>query len=72
MIEPLPSWAWLDPADALDRKRDLERRAYPCRSCQHWTQLWGLEACQKHEGRSGVMMIRCRDYNERGQDEPQK
>ncbi|TRZ57350.1 MAG: hypothetical protein D4S02_13810 [Rhodocyclaceae bacterium] len=61
----LPSWAWRDPADALDRKRALERKAYPCRRCGFHAALWGIEYCLKHQQKSGRKLRICNDYIER-------
>jgi hypothetical protein len=34
----------------------------PCTGCRHWSRLWGVVVCLKHEGRAGPAVQVCADF----------
>lgn len=50
-----------DPSKVLERIQEQQNQR-PCSGCVHWTRLWGVVVCQKHEGRAGHAVQVCSDF----------
>jgi hypothetical protein len=55
------NWEFQDPAKIVER-REMQREHQSCSGCIHWTRLWGVVICRKHEGRAGAAVQVCVDF----------
>lgn len=50
-----------DPAKIVE-ERELKQKRKSCTGCMHWSRLWGVVVCRKHEGRAGHEVVACPDF----------
>ena len=56
-----PSREYRDPAKIIEIKSERQARL-SCSGCVHWSRLWGVVVCLKHEGRAGQAVHVCNDF----------
>jgi hypothetical protein len=57
----MQSLQFRDPARLLELKQRYTDNP-PCTGCVHWSRLWGVVICLKHEGRVGRQVSLCGDF----------
>lgn len=56
-----PPREYRDPAKIIEIKQEHASRR-SCSGCAHWSRLWGVVVCLKHEGRAGQAVHMCDDF----------
>lgn len=60
----LKNYEYKDPAKVVEIKQEQQIRR-SCSGCTHWSILWGLAVCKKHEGRAGKDVCVCPDFEKK-------
>lgn len=54
-----------DPAKIVEERQEKQEHR-SCTGCTHWSRLWGVVVCKKHEGRTGAQVSVCIDFERKG------
>lgn len=60
----LKNYEYGDPAKVVEiKEQQVARRS--CSGCTHWSILWGIAVCKKHDGRAGKEVFVCSDFDKK-------